>query len=109
MTHTIIGKGLFLCFMLAIVALVAGCAMVPRDVEVPEARTPYILGVGDVLHITVYGQDGLTGDFRVDAKGNISYPLINTIQVAGFTTTDIAPFTFWVKSTNPENTNTRRT
>jgi polysaccharide export outer membrane protein len=43
------------------------------------------MGTGDVLRITVYGQPDLTTEARVGESGNISFPLIGDVRVAGVT------------------------
>jgi polysaccharide export outer membrane protein len=50
----------------------------------------YRAGVGDVLNIVVYGDDKLSGRFRVGPTGAISYPLLGDITVADLTTQDIS-------------------
>ena len=89
MMKTILGKGTaFLCALMAVI-LIGGCAMGgTRTVEVADS-TDYVLGVGDVLRINVFGQETLTGEFKVDAKGDVSFPLINDVAAAGFTTTEL--------------------
>src|SRR5579875_3113954 len=39
----------------------------------------YRLGPGDKLRITVYGEEGLTGEFFVAGNGQISFPLIGGV------------------------------
>jgi len=46
---------------------------------------PYRLGNGDDLRITVFGEPELSGDFQVDGTGEISMPLIGSVQVSGMT------------------------
>lgn len=41
------------------------------------------LGTGDVFDIRVYGEEELTGDYRVAQDGTIDFPLIGRIVVAG--------------------------
>lgn len=43
----------------------------------------YILGNGDRLRITVFGEPELSGEFVVDGAGQISMPLIGEITAAG--------------------------
>ena len=50
----------------------------------PDA--PYLLDAGDRLRITVFGQDGLTNSYAVDAAGNITMPLVGTVPARGMTT-----------------------
>jgi len=47
----------------------------------------YVLGVGDKLQITVFGEDDLSGEFQVSSTGTISMPLVGEIPAAGQTTT----------------------
>lgn len=59
-----------------------------------SADNDYRMGTGDVLRITVYGQPDLTTEARVGESGNISFPLIGDVKMAGVTPaqgeTDIA-------------------
>lgn len=43
----------------------------------------YTLGSGDRLRITVFGEERLSGEFRVDGSGYISFPLIGEVQAKG--------------------------
>ncbi len=45
----------------------------------------YRLATGDRLKVTVYGHEDLSGEFEVDASGDISLPLVNEIRAAGRT------------------------
>ena len=45
----------------------------------------YRLGPGDQLHIIVYGETDLTGDFTVSPVGSIAFPLIGEVPVNGLT------------------------
>lgn len=44
---------------------------------------PYTLKPGDFLRIFVFGAEELTGDFKLDASGNIEIPLIGEIYASG--------------------------
>ncbi|MEA2977469.1 MAG: polysaccharide biosynthesis/export protein [Alphaproteobacteria bacterium] len=46
---------------------------------------PYTLDSGDRLRITVFGQDGLTNSYAVDAAGHITMPLIGPVAARGLT------------------------
>jgi polysaccharide export outer membrane protein len=46
---------------------------------------PYTLDSGDRLRITVFGQDGLTNSYAVDAAGYITMPLIGPVAARGLT------------------------
>ena len=45
----------------------------------------YLLGPGDKVHVSVYGEDDLTGDYQIDGSGMVRLPLIGTLHAAGFT------------------------
>ncbi len=51
---------------------------------------PYQLDAGDRLRVQVFGQEGLTNSYVVDASGNISMTLIGSVPVRGLTTTQVA-------------------
>ncbi len=41
----------------------------------------YSLGTGDLLRVTVFGHEDLSGEFEVDSAGRISLPLIGDLPV----------------------------
>lgn len=43
----------------------------------------YILGAGDVIHITVYQNPDLSMDTRINESGSISYPLLGSVPLLG--------------------------
>ncbi len=43
----------------------------------------YVLSPNDKLKITVFGEEDLSGEFVVDATGNVSIPLIGEVRAAG--------------------------
>jgi polysaccharide export outer membrane protein len=62
-------------------------------VAVPAALPPepaYTLGSGDKLRITVFGQDGLTNSYFVDAAGAVTMPLIGPVRARGLTTQQLS-------------------
>lgn len=59
--------------------------------EVPVAPN-YVVGPGDSLQIQVYGQVSQQGEFVVDRTGNISFPDVGTLHVAGVTYDQLAGF-----------------
>jgi polysaccharide export outer membrane protein len=48
----------------------------------------YRLGAGDLLKIAVFDHDELGIDARISQSGNITFPLIGQVQVAGLSTRD---------------------
>jgi len=55
-----------------------------------DAEGPYTLDSGDRLRIVVFGQDGLTNSYSVDASGHIDMPLIGSVAARGATTDELA-------------------
>src|ERR1700733_13846382 len=51
---------------------------------------PYMLDSGDRLRIVVFGQDGLTNSYVLDASGQIAMPLIGTVAARGLTTDQLS-------------------
>ncbi len=50
----------------------------------------YRLDAGDRLRIVVYGQEGLTNSYAVDAGGAITMPLIGAVHARGLTPAELA-------------------
>lgn len=63
-------------FLLALIGwfAVGGAAAADND---------YRLGAGDLLRISVFGSPDLSAELRVSESGNITYPLVGAISVAG--------------------------
>lgn len=73
--------------LIALLFPLAGCAVnsAPGTYLV-ERQGPYTLDTGDVLRIIVYGDDELSDNYTVDDAGNISFPLVGSVQFRGLTT-----------------------
>src|SRR5215831_16540443 len=56
----------------------------------PAPRGGYTLDSGDKLRVVVFGQDGLTNSYSVDAGGSITMPLIGGVKARGLTTGELA-------------------
>jgi polysaccharide export outer membrane protein len=52
--------------------------------------TSYHLDAGDKLRVVVYGQEGLTNTYAIDAGGSITMPLIGSVPARGRTTAGLA-------------------
>jgi len=50
----------------------------------------YHLDAGDKLRVVVYGQEGLTNTYAIDAAGSITMPLIGAVPARGRTTAGLA-------------------
>ncbi|MFZ2100450.1 MAG: polysaccharide biosynthesis/export family protein [Oricola sp.] len=76
--------------LLAIVlaaALLAGCTGYrPAPAAFHEAiNQPYMLGAGDKVRVTVFGQADLTNTYSVDQSGHIAFPLVGAVAARGHT------------------------
>jgi polysaccharide export outer membrane protein len=80
-------RTLFACLLAALVA--GGAMLVPLASTVtfasPGPDTAYRLDAGDKLRVVVYGQEGLTNSYTVDAGGAIAMPLIGAVRARGLT------------------------
>jgi polysaccharide export outer membrane protein len=58
----------------------------------PAAYTApaYTLDSGDKVRVSVFGQDGISGSYLVDAGGNVNLPLIGGVAARGYTTRELA-------------------
>jgi protein involved in polysaccharide export with SLBB domain len=68
--------------LIAAFAAVGGCEA-PLPVEAPVTVSPWPLGAGDRLRVTVFEQNQLGGEFTVSDDGAISLPLVGRLPVAG--------------------------
>jgi protein involved in polysaccharide export with SLBB domain len=72
------------------VAPVAVAVLVSATPIYPGPQGPYTLDSGDRLRVVVFGQDGLTNSYVVDASGHIAMPLIGSVLARGLTTDQLA-------------------
>jgi protein involved in polysaccharide export with SLBB domain len=82
----------FVCSALfAVALLVSGCA---SNSSISEAEKQSLAAAataapkvqpGDKIRVAVFGENQLSGDYEVDATGQISLPLAGTIDVQGLT------------------------
>jgi polysaccharide export outer membrane protein len=63
---------------------VAGVAQQPSN-SAQVSAPPLTIGPGDLLDELVFGEQELSGHFRVDEKGYIELPLIGAVHVQGLT------------------------
>ena len=71
-------------------AVVAGCSDGPALPSATGAAAPtsalqrtYRLGIGDKLKLTVFGEENLSGQFEVNALGQVALPLIGELPAKG--------------------------
>jgi polysaccharide export outer membrane protein len=68
-----------------------------REIEqralVASARDPsadlYHVGPADLLEVSVFGADALSGTFRVDGQGRLPMPLLGPVDATGLTTAEL--------------------
>ena len=87
-----------LALLIGVFLLAAGPLAVAQQAQ-PAAKAPasstapaavatdegYHLGSGDKIHIAVFGQPDLNGDYVVDGGGSVQLPLIGSVRAAGLT------------------------
>lgn len=71
--------------------LLAACAP-GRNLPVlpPPPASGYQLGPGDTVRVITYGEELLTGDFRVNDQGLVALPLAGIVRAAGKTPDGLA-------------------
>ena len=65
-------------------------AVYAAPVEAVRYDASYHLDAGDKLRVVVYGQEGLTNTYAIDAGGSITMPLIGTVPARGRTPAGLA-------------------
>jgi protein involved in polysaccharide export with SLBB domain len=58
----------------------------PYGYAYAPAEQPYTLDSGDRLRIVVFGQEGISNSYIVDAGGKVNLPLIGVVPARGYTT-----------------------
>jgi polysaccharide export outer membrane protein len=51
----------------------------------PRVNPDYVLGTGDKIHLTVFDEADLSGDYTVDGSGFVRLPLIGQVRASGLT------------------------
>jgi polysaccharide export outer membrane protein len=79
-----------LAVLLGSVLALAGCMPGADLPPLPDyVAQSYRLGGGDQIRIIVFGEDQLTGEFRVDDQGMIAIPLLGEVHAASSTTQEL--------------------
>src|SRR5690349_19298476 len=73
--------------ILSLLLVLAGCGGPGSDLAPLAAGAPgaYALAPGDQVRIITFGEDTLTGEFRVNDSGAVALPLIGAVKAAGKT------------------------
>jgi polysaccharide export outer membrane protein len=83
-------RWLQLCLLLVLLPL-AACSLNGKTTTYPlEPRSVYTLGGGDMIRVKVYGDETVTGTYKVDDAGTVSMPLVGQLRVSGMTTAQTA-------------------
>lgn len=71
--------------------LLAGCTgYKPPPPAFHEAiNQPYMLGAGDRVRVTVFGQSDLTNTYSIDQSGYIAFPLVGAVPARGRTVQEL--------------------
>ena len=77
-------------FLLLLLLPLGACTLNAGSTYPAEHRGPYTLDAGDVLRVSVYGDDSLSKTYKVDDAGTLAFPLVGTIKVRGLTTPQAA-------------------
>ena len=72
-----------------LLVVLSGCAMNKVAAYTVDAPNVYTLDTGDILRVTVYGDETLTNTYTVTDKGTISFPLAGQVAARGQTLTTI--------------------
>jgi polysaccharide export outer membrane protein len=77
--------GLWICCL-----LLAGCSPGSGLPPLPQTGpSPYQLGIDEQVRIITFGDEHLTGQFRVNDRGNVAIPLLGPVKADGLTTAEL--------------------
>ena len=74
------------------IMLLAGCASPSNrlpDLPNDQNSGTYLLGAGDALRITVFGEPDLSGTFRIADNGTLVMPLVGQVSAQGLSVTEL--------------------
>ncbi|WP_379548688.1 polysaccharide biosynthesis/export family protein [Qipengyuania sp. DSG2-2] len=73
-----------------VTSVVGDALPMPKSSDLVAASRPYLVGPFDKLRIEVFGVEDLQRDVQIDASGQLSFPLIGTVEAAGLTPNQLA-------------------
>lgn len=86
-----LNDNLFMGWLILALTLVAGCAThPPLESGALDANPDYLIGPGDNVNIFIWRQPELSATVPVRPDGKITTPLIEDVQAAGKTPTELA-------------------
>lgn len=74
-----------LALSLAAVAACASGSIATGDLAAAPDLAEYLLGPGDRIRITIFGEERFSGEFQVGPTGVIAYPLVGEVPAGGMT------------------------
>jgi polysaccharide export outer membrane protein len=82
---------------LASLLIITGCSSVESSryaayqetVATPAVNRPYTLHTNDQVHVQVYNEQTITGDYVVDSTGYLSIPVAGRVRAAGLTVAEL--------------------
>jgi len=88
------GRLILVVVGLAGLSVVAGCSPVASTqyaaYQEPAAISrPYTLHTNDQVHVQVYNEQTITGDYVVDSTGYLSIPIAGRVRAAGLTVAEL--------------------
>ena len=90
--HSLRGSSPIVGGVIAIALIAVGCARPAAEPPVDEQlglRAPYVIGIPDVLRVTVWKNPELSVEVPVRSDGKISVPLLDDIQAEGLTPSEL--------------------
>ena len=74
------------------ILLVAGCVTTGTTTRLPKAEPTAegALGANDVVEIRLMQEPEISADYQIDASGNLGFPYVGTLKVAGLTPEGVA-------------------
>lgn len=74
-----------------IASLIVALAMLSAQGPAPPQHdVNYVVGPSDILRVTVFGEPQMSGHFRIENDGSISYPFLGRLHVGGQTVAAVA-------------------
>ncbi|NRB41334.1 MAG: polysaccharide export protein [Pseudomonadales bacterium] len=86
-------KTLIKTLFISVLALLYGytpLALSTQDISPVLTRAEYTLGSSDIIEVIVFGEGDLTVRRQVNSRGNISFPLLGSVNIQGNTVGEVA-------------------
>jgi polysaccharide export outer membrane protein len=83
-------RWLQLCLILIALPLMAACSLNKVAIYPLQVHGTYTLDGGDVIRVSVYGDETISKSYKVDEDGTVNFPLVGPVRVRGLTTAEAA-------------------